>query len=386
MKYDLSFSRGLRQSIRLALLVCLLASAGNLFGQVLYTNDFEDDPVGTYSTSTLAADWNSPSWNDGVDEGRVSIRNDANAYGNKSLVVKYNQGGTTDSKSQWKLYFGGSHEEMFLTYRIRFDDNFDFVRGGKLPGLAGGAANTGGNKPNGTDGWSARMMWRTDGSGGSPLNPDMANPVQYLYHPDQPTDFGHDQKYDDSGQWKRFESDQWYHLQHRVVMNTPGQHDGILQAWMDGEMVLDVQNIRYRDTSSLQIDQMYFSTFFGGSSSIWEASKDEYVYYDDFVISTDFITIPGDYNTDGVVDAADFTVWRDAVGSPAGTIPNDFDGGVIGQAQYDTWASNLGNEVDWANFPSAIPAVTAVPEPSAWVLCCLGFIMLSGRRRIRRSR
>lgn len=371
--------------LRLFLLFALFVCCGDsVVAQVLYANDFEDDPVGTYSVSNLAADWNSPSWNDGVDEGRVSIANDADAYGDKSLVVKYNEGGTTDSKSQWQLDFDQGYEELFLTYRIRFDENFDFVRGGKLPGLAGGAANTGGNKPNGTDGWSARMMWRTDGSGGSSLNPDEANLVQYLYHPDQPTNFGHDQKWDDgsNGQWKKFESDQWYHMQHRVVMNTPGQDDGILQAWFDGEMVLDVQDIRYRDTASLQIDMMYFSTFFGGSSSIWEATKDELAYFDDFVVSTDFITIPGDYNSDGVVDAADFTVWRDAFGAAAGALPNDFDGGTIGQAQYNTWAANFGNAVDWAN----TPLVTAVPEPQtlpfAWL--CAASLVLFGRRRSRK--
>ena len=44
----------------------------------------------------------------------------------------------------------------------------------------------------------------------------------------------------------------------------------------------------------------------------------------------------GDYNDDGVVNAADYAVWLAHLGASAGTLPNDVDGGVIGQAQYDT--------------------------------------------------
>jgi len=57
----------------------------------------------------------------------------------------------------------------------------------------------------------------------------------------------------------------------------------------------------------------------------------------------------GDYNQSGIVDAADYTVWRDNVGS--GTpLPND--GGLgtpIGSAHYDTWKAHFGQgaTVQW---------------------------------------
>ncbi|QDT68884.1 Phage Tail Collar Domain protein [Planctomycetes bacterium MalM25] len=87
------------------------------------------------------------------------------------------------------------------------------------------------------------------------------------------------------------------------------------------------------------------------------------------------ISVPGDYNNNGVVDAADYTVWRDNVGQPAGTLPNDEDGGDIGPAQYDTWAANYG-------LPGFTPPPsTAVPEPSAVGLAMLGLIGLSRTTR-----
>ncbi|TWT37326.1 Secreted effector protein pipB2 [Posidoniimonas corsicana] len=76
--------------------------------------------------------------------------------------------------------------------------------------------------------------------------------------------------------------------------------------------------------------------------------------------------LPGDFNNDGVVDAADYTVWRDQVGAPAGTLPNDPTGAPVGPEQYATWRANFGQS-------AAQPAATAAPEPAALLalLVCL---------------
>jgi hypothetical protein len=61
-------------------------------------------------------------------------------------------------------------QSMLLSYEVAFDAGFDWVRGGKLPGLKGGPdplGCSGGNKPNGSDCFSALMMWRTNGTGES---------------------------------------------------------------------------------------------------------------------------------------------------------------------------------------------------------------------------
>jgi fibronectin-binding autotransporter adhesin len=72
--------------------------------------------------------------------------------------------------------------------------------------------------------------------------------------------------------------------------------------------------------------------------------------------------IPGDYNNDGIVNAADYTVYRDNVGQPGGTLVNDPAGGVVGAAQYTQWATNYG-----ATEPPASLSVS-VPEPTALLL------------------
>lgn len=50
----------------------------------------------------------------------------------------------------------------------------------------------------------------------------------------------------------------------------------------------------------------------------------------------------GDFNDDGFVDAADYAAWRDNLGAPAGTLPNDPNEGPIGAEQYQTWRDNYG--------------------------------------------
>lgn len=82
--------------------------------------------------------------------------------------------------------------------------------------------------------------------------------------------------------------------------------------------------------------------------------------------------IEGDFNEDGVVDAADYTVWRDNLGAPAGTLPNDSSGVIIGTMQYNTWRDNYGEIAA----TSAISSVS-VPEPSSALLGAFGAVVMS---------
>jgi hypothetical protein len=70
--------------------------------------------------------------------------------------------------SLWNTTDGSSFNSMLLSYELAFDEGFDWVKGGKLPGLRGGPnpdGCSGGNEPNGTDCFSTRLMWRTNGAG-----------------------------------------------------------------------------------------------------------------------------------------------------------------------------------------------------------------------------
>lgn len=73
--------------------------------------------------------------------------------------------------SQFYAQFGGApagFEAMLLSYDIAFDKDFNWVKGGKLPGIRGGPvlnSCSGGREPEGNDCFSARLMWRAAGAG-----------------------------------------------------------------------------------------------------------------------------------------------------------------------------------------------------------------------------
>lgn len=95
-------------------------------------------------------------------------------------------------------------------------------------------------------------------------------------------------------------------------------------------------------------------------------------------------TLPGDYNGDDVVDAADYTVWRDHLGSNFGLSGNgDEQGassGVVDEADYQYWKSNFGNVPDSGS--GALTTTTAAPEPTAVaVLGGLAILAIHSRRR-----
>lgn len=243
---------------------------------VLYRNDFDGSPLGTYTVDRLRAEWRDPAWEDGVSAGRVTVVGEPEAWRGRALRILYPAGEVRPAASgaQWQLRLDRPYDELHCAYRIRFGEGFGFVKGGKLPGLAGGTANSGGRPPTGRDGWSARMMWRAGGRA-----------VQYVYHPDQPTDYGQDFPWDRGGQ-RLFRPGTWHRLEHRLRMNAPGLRDGLLQGWFDGDLALDASGLRFRDVDSLAVDLFFFCTFFGGDDPSWAPGRDEHVWIDDVVVST----------------------------------------------------------------------------------------------------
>lgn len=87
----------------------------------------------------------------------------------------------------------------------------------------------------------------------------------------------------------------------------------------------------------------------------------------------------GDYNGDGVVDAADYTVWRDNLGSGPdgdGTTTGDLLGvpdGVVDESDYDYWAQQYGTTIS--------PPASAIPEPVSGVLAILTVLAAASARR-----
>jgi hypothetical protein len=86
--------------------------------------------------------------------------------------------------------------------------------------------------------------------------------------------------------------------------------------------------------------------------------------------------IAGDFNADGRVDAADYTMWRDAEGSSI-VLPNDPTPHTIDASDRALWAASYGLGVGQA---------LAAPEPTALSALVIGALSLAGWRRRSASR
>ncbi|MGE3637158.1 MAG: trypsin-like serine protease [Pirellulales bacterium] len=101
--------------------------------------------------------------------------------------------------------------------------------------------------------------------------------------------------------------------------------------------------------------------------------------------------LPGDYNGDGVVEEADYTVWRDSLGQHGADLLADANrDGVVDSDDYRVWKSNFGETLgDGSGAVGGFSIGAIVPEPSALILVFIGVsgafvIPLGGRQMMRR--
>lgn len=75
----------------------------------------------------------------------------------------------------------------------------------------------------------------------------------------------------------------WYVYELRVRANTPGQRDGRITCWVNGEIVADFGNLRLRDVATLKIDRLGMGLHAGRNPA--ETHK----WYDNVVVATEYI-------------------------------------------------------------------------------------------------
>ncbi len=91
--------------------------------------------------------------------------------------------------------------------------------------------------------------------------------------------------------------------------------------------------------------------------------------------------LPGDFNFNGVVDAADYSLWRNEFGA-TGSNPADADGnGIVDNGDYAIWRANFGKT---APPPASGSALSGVPEPSSFILSCFAAMAAYFAHRRRR--
>lgn len=100
-------------------------------------------------------------------------------------------------------------------------------------------------------------------------------------------------------------------------------------------------------------------------------------------LPTNLLQLTGDYNYDGVVNGADYVVWRKTLGQDVapGTGPDGNGDGFIDESDYTVWRSNFGSGAAGSGIGSG---AASVPEPTAGLLLLISVaLVFMGRPRHR---
>ena len=172
---------------------------------------------------------------------------------------------------------GRDPSELYLRYNLRFGSDWNSAQNGKLPGFGGtyGIAGWGGKPSDGTNGWSARGKFRETCANGK------IDIESYVYHADMTGTYGEGVPWTDSCP-AGLNKNQWYEIQYYVKVNTPGQSNGVLRGWIDGQQVMEKTGLRFDDTGQFQIERVWMNVYHGGKIV---APQEMHLFIDNVVVS-----------------------------------------------------------------------------------------------------
>jgi hypothetical protein len=264
---------------------------------VIFADDFE-----SYPATSQGPDINKV-WDAVYQNQDVGIATDpANVHGGKQALQFTLPQQTAELSDGTDKILTQEQDTLYLRYYSKFDPPYDVV-GSSHNGSSisahyfNGNMATPGVPANGTNKFLVNLEnWRGDAATPSPGQLNV-----YVYHPEQrsaygdhffptglvdpntsiPFDFGPNfvKRPDIIPELGR-----WYCYEYMVQANTPLQRDGRIAIWLDGKLVADFGNLRFRDIASLKINRFGLS-FHIKSNPNGQARK----WYDDVVAATSYI-------------------------------------------------------------------------------------------------
>lgn len=248
---------------------------------IVFYGGFEADSQKAIGTETWKKQWGIPFTNR-IDDVQFVTGSAAFANG-RSIRVSYPEGkfGPQFTGVQFPISFENietmqqqRYDSLYIRYYVKFEPGFDFRLGGKLPGIMGcnqSWQRSGGNQPDGTNGWTLRLMWREGGKA-----------VVYSYLP--PHKYGGAQWGLDIELNRTFQTGVWHCIEQYVKINDVGKENGKLHVWLDNEQVLTLDDVVFRtvDNDAGKIGGIFISTFHGGNTPDWAPRNNSYALFDGF--------------------------------------------------------------------------------------------------------
>lgn len=177
-----------------------------------------------------------------------------------SLNPRTTIGGQGGVAFQWRPAGLYTAKSACLSYNVWMPNDFDFKRGGTLPGLFGISEDRRGAERNA---FAVRYMWRDAGAGELLTTLPAAGLVG-----NEPRTSGSD------SDAFRFHTGRWKRLEQEVVLNTPGQKDGAIKVWVDGRLVINKAQVMVRETANVVFAGVQADVHYGGADTSFVAPKD----------------------------------------------------------------------------------------------------------------
>jgi len=199
-------------------------------------------------------------------------------------------------------FFDNGFDTFFLRYYAKFEKNTELYHGGahnggRIAGIAPGVPPTSpGVRADGSNQFIVRLdSWRPQQDIPSP-----GHLVAYVYHMDQGSRWG--DQFFPSGRvippdrdlfGDQFvsrpdftpERDRWYCYEFMVQANTPGRRDGRIAFWVDGKVIGDFPNLRFRNVPTLKAGRIQLALY----TENRRVQSDVTMWYDDVVAATSYI-------------------------------------------------------------------------------------------------
>ncbi|KAH9961338.1 hypothetical protein BC827DRAFT_1260518 [Russula dissimulans] len=178
----------------------------------------------------------------------------------------------------WNSSSGTAYESMMVSYEVAFDSGFDWRKGGKLPGLRGGPDPdncSGGHQANGTNCFSTRLMWRTNGAGEVyayvPRPNNICKESGVLCNDEYGISF-------DRGSYS-FSSGQWNRVTLLVRLNSPDNiANGQVKLYFNDVPVLEHDDVYFRSSDTITPGGLYFS----GNDASWAPLNLTHTFFRNF--------------------------------------------------------------------------------------------------------
>lgn len=252
--------------------LALFALAPVIEGKVIFSQNFDDSPLGPYTGDDINRDFPN------VDEklqgpgGSTAIVGGSDAYSGRSFRAR------VSDQDKVNIFFripDGGYDNVYLSYMMTTSPNFCEDCGGKMAGLAGsdyltrypsgGCLDDGefNSKPHfGSGGGHMYTFWY-----GMPNR--CAGGKAFRFRPVIDLNGAHGT---------------WHHIEIRIQVNTPGAADGILQVWWDGDQRVD-DKVEWRKTDAHNVERVRINATTTGSDKP-PRSENHYIYYDNIVVAT----------------------------------------------------------------------------------------------------